>query len=103
MLQSRDGEQRTRSPPSNRDRRQWSGRDLRLTIGQQLRSQDDLPAVGLVDFNRLAIPGVFPLVPSDEDLLVDVGYRQPLPPGTMRRLYHNGTIIGVDLGPITGS
>jgi NTE family protein/lysophospholipid hydrolase len=49
-----------------------------------------------------SIPGVFPPVASESDLLVDSGVLNNLPADVMRKRLHNGTVIAVDVAPPVG-
>lgn len=50
----------------------------------------------------VAIPGVLPPVPRDDDLLVDAGLLNNLPADEMGKLGSIGTVIAVDVAPALG-
>jgi predicted acylesterase/phospholipase RssA len=71
-----------------------------LTLGRQVlhRHGDLVTAVRA----SVAIPGVFPPVPSGESLLVDGGVTNNLPADVARRLLPDATVVAVEAAPLRG-
>ena len=71
-----------------------------LTQGRmQIHRTGDVPTALRAS---VAIPGAFPPVPFDDDLLVDGGVTNNLPVDVMRRLHPTAEIIAVQVAPAKG-
>lgn len=71
-----------------------------LTQGRmQIHRDGDIPTALRAS---VAIPGAFPPVPFDDDLLVDGGVTNNLPVDVMRRLYPTAETIAVQVAPAKG-
>lgn len=71
-----------------------------LTQGRiQIHRRGDVPTALRAS---VAIPGAFPPVPYDDDLLVDGGVTNNLPVDVMRRLHPTAEIVAVEAAPAKG-